>query len=213
MLVGERMSKPVITIHPEMSIAEALNMMKVEKVRRFPVVKEGKLLGVVSDKDLLNASPSPVSSLSIWEMTYLLNKITVNEVMAKNIMTVTEDTPIEQAARIMADNKIGGLPVMREGGVVGIITETDLFKMFLEILGARETGIRVTVLVAEKPGELAKLTKGVSEAGGDFIAFGMFTGLDTSNKMVTFKVTGISLEDLKKAITPIVKKIVDIRTT
>ncbi len=212
MLVGERMSKPVITISPDMPIAEALNMMKVEKVRRFPVVKEGKLLGVVSDKDLLNASPSPVSTLSIWEMNYLLNKISVSEVMVKNVLTVTEDTPIEQAARIMADNKIGGLPVMRDGGVVGIITETDLFKMFLELLGAREMGIRVTVLVAEKQGELAKLTKAISEAGGDFIAFGMFTGLDTSNKMVTFKVTGITLEDLKKAITPVVKEIVDIRT-
>jgi acetoin utilization protein AcuB len=111
----------------------------------------------------------------------------------------------------MADNKIGGLPVMRDGGVVGMITETDLFKMFLELLGAREMGIRVTVLVVEKQGELAKLTKAVSEAGGDFIAFGMFTGLDTTNKMVTFKVTGISLESLKKAITPIVKEIVDIR--
>jgi acetoin utilization protein AcuB len=206
------MSKPVISISPDMPIAEALNMMKVEKVRRFPVVKEGKLLGVVSDKDLLNASPSPVSTLSIWEMNYLLNKITVSEVMVKNILTVTEDTPIEQAARIMADNKIGGLPVMRDGGVVGIITETDLFKMFLELLGAREMGIRVTVLVMEKQGELAKLTKAVSEAGGDFIAFGMFTGLDTSNKMVTFKVTGITLENLKKAITPVVKEIVDIRT-
>jgi acetoin utilization protein AcuB len=212
MLVGERMSKPVITISPDTPIAEALNMMKVEKVRRFPVVKEGKLLGVVSDKDLLNASPSPVSTLSIWEMNYLLNKITVSEVMVKNVLTVTEDTPIEQAARIMADNKIGGLPVMRDGGVVGMITETDLFKMFLELLGAREMGIRVTVLVVEKPGELAKLTKAISEAGGDFIAFGMFTGLDTTNRMVTFKVTGISLEDLKKAITPIVKEIVDIRT-
>jgi acetoin utilization protein AcuB len=212
MLVGERMSKPVITISPDTPIAEALNMMKVEKVRRFPVVKDGKLLGVVSDKDLLNASPSPVSTLSIWEMNYLLNKITVSEVMVKNVLTVTEDTPIEQAARIMADNKIGGLPVMRDGGVVGIITETDLFKMFLELLGAREMGIRVTVLVVEKPGELAKLTKAISEAGGDFIAFGMFTGLDTTNRMVTFKVTGISLEDLKKAITPIVKEIVDIRT-
>jgi len=212
MLVGERMSKPVITISPDMPIAEALNMMKVEKVRRFPVVKEGKLLGVVSDKDLLNASPSPVSTLSIWEMNYLLNKITVSEVMVKNVLTVTEDTPIEQAARIMADNKIGGLPVMRDGGVVGIITETDLFKMFLELLGAREMGIRVTVLVVEKQGELAKLTKAVSEAGGDFIAFGMFTGLDTSNKMVTFKVTGITLENLKKAITPVVKEFVDIRT-
>lgn len=212
MLVGERMSKPVISIPPDMPIAEALNMMKVEKVRRFPVVKEGKLLGVVSDKDLLNASPSPVSTLSIWEMNYLLNKITVSEVMVKNVLTVTEDTPIEQAARIMADNKIGGLPVMRDGGVVGIITETDLFKMFLELLGAREMGIRVTVLVVEKPGELAKLTKAISEAGGDFIAFGMFTGLDTTNRMVTFKVTGITLENMKKAITPIVKEIVDIRT-
>jgi acetoin utilization protein AcuB len=206
------MSKPVITISPDMPIAEALNMMKVEKVRRFPVVKEGKLLGVVSDKDLLNASPSPVSTLSIWEMNYLLNKISVSEVMVKNVLSVTEDTPIEQAARIMADNKIGGLPVMRDGGVVGMITETDLFKMFLELLGAREMGIRVTVLVVEKPGELAKLTKAISEAGGDFIAFGMFTGLDTTNRMVTFKVTGITLEDLKKAITPIVKEIVDIRT-
>ena len=213
MLVGERMSKPVITIHPEVPIAEALNMMKVEKVRRFPVVKEGKLVGMVSDKDLLNASPSPVSTLSIWEMTYLLNKISVSEVMVKNVMTVTEDTPIEQAARIMADNKIGGLPVLRNGSVVGIITETDLFKLFLEILGAREMGIRVTVLVSEKPGTLAKMTKAIAEAGGDLTAFGMFTGKDSSNRMVTFKVSGLSLDDLKKAITPEVKEIVDIRTT
>jgi acetoin utilization protein AcuB len=213
MLVGERMSKPIISISPDMPISEAMNLMKTEHIRRFPVVKDGKLLGLISDKDILNASPSPVTTLSIWEMNYLLNKITVSEVMIKNVLTVTEDTPIEQAARIMADNKIGGLPVMRDGGVVGIITETDLFKIFLELLGAREVGIRVTVLVRENPGELAKLTKVVSEAGGDFIAFGMFTGLDTTNKMVTFKVTRISLDDLKKAITPVVKEIIDIRTS
>ncbi len=213
MLVGERMSRPVITISPDMPISEAMNLIKIEHVRRFPVVKDGKLLGIVSDKDLLNASPSPVTTLSIWEMNYLLNKITVSEVMVKNVLTLTEDTPIEQAARIMADNKIGGLPVMRDGAVVGIITETDIFKMFLEILGAREMGIRVTVLVKEQPGELAKLTKAVTDAGGDFIAFGMFTGLDSTNKMVTFKVTRISLDDLKKAITPIVKEVVDIRSS
>jgi acetoin utilization protein AcuB len=213
MLVGERMSRPVITISPDMPISEAMNLIKTEHVRRFPVVKDGKLLGIVSDKDLLNASPSPVTTLSIWEMNYLLNKITVSEVMVKNVLTLTEDTPIEQAARIMADNKIGGLPVMRDGAVVGIITETDIFKMFLEILGAREMGIRVTVLVKEQPGELAKLTKAVTDAGGDFIAFGMFTGLDSTNKMVTFKVTRISLDDLKKAITPIVKEVVDIRSS
>jgi acetoin utilization protein AcuB len=213
MLVGERMSKPVITISPDLPIAEAMNMVKIEHVRRFPVVKDGKLLGLVSDKDLLNASPSPVTTLSIWELNYLLNKITVSEVMVKNVLTVTEDTPIEQAARIMADNQIGGLPVMRNGGVVGMITETDLFKIFLELLGAREMGIRVTVLVKVNPGELAKLTKAVSDAGGDFIAFGMFTGVDSTNKMVTFKVTQISQDDLKKAITPIVKEILDIRSS
>ena len=96
-----------------------LNLMKREHIRRTPVVKDGKLVGIVSDKDLLNASPSPATSLSVWELNYLLSKITVSEVMTKNVLTVTEDTPIEEAARIMADNKIGGLPVIRGGHVVG----------------------------------------------------------------------------------------------
>jgi acetoin utilization protein AcuB len=211
MLVGERMSKPIITIGPEMPITEAVNLMKREHIRRAPVVKDGKLVGIVSDKDLLNASPSPATTLSIWELNYLISKITVNEVMSKNVITVTEDTPIEQAARIMADNKIGGLPVMKGGAVVGIITETDLFKMFLELLGARELGIRMTVLLEEKPGTLARLTKAVAEAGGDFIAFGMFAGEDATNRNVTFKVRGLTADQLTAVVTPVVKKVVDMR--
>src|SRR3990170_3638875 len=136
MIVGERMSHPVISVPPDMPIVDALNLMKREHIRRTPVIKDGKLVGIVSDKDLLNASPSPATSLSVWEMNYLLSKITVKDVMTKDVLTVTEDTPIEEAARIMADNKIGGLPVMRGASVVGIITETDLFKLFLELLGA-----------------------------------------------------------------------------
>ncbi len=120
-----------------MPIVDALNLMKSEQIRRAPVVKDNNLIGIVSDDDLLNASPSPVTSLSVWEINYLLSKITVSDVMTKNVLTVTEDTPIEEAARIMADNKIGGLPVMRDGNVTGIITETDLFKIFLELMGAR----------------------------------------------------------------------------
>lgn len=211
MLVGERMSKPVITISPDMPIADALNLMKKERIRRAPIVKDGKLAGIVSDKDLLNASPSPVTTLSIWEMNYLLSKVTVSEVMTKNVMTVTEDTPIEQAARIMADNKIGGLPVMREGHVVGIITETDLFKIFLELLGAREAGVRVTALVEDKPGQLAKLAEAIAEKKGNFVAFGQFTGDNPSNKMITFKVNGLTQDEVKKAIDPVVKKILDLR--
>ena len=211
MLVGERMSHPIISIAPDMPVHDALDMFKRERIRRAPVVKEGKLIGIVSDKDLLNASPSPASSLSVWEMNYLLSKITVSEVMTKKVLTVHEDTPIEEAARIMADNKIGGLPVMRDGHVVGIITETDLFKIFLEFMGAREKGVRVTALIDEKPGQLAKITNAIAALGGNFIAFGQFTGEDPSNRLVTFKVTGLNKEDVKKAISEIAKEVWDVR--
>ena len=193
MLVGERMSKPVITISPDMPISEALNLMKKEHIRRAPVVKDGKLAGIVSDKDLLNASPSPVTTLSIWEMNYLLSKVTVDQVMTNNVMTVTEDTPIEQAARIMADNKIGGLPVMRNGHVAGIITETDLFKVFLELLGAREIGVRVTAQIDDTPGQLANITEAIAARKGNFVSFGQFTGDNPAHKILTFKVKGLTL--------------------
>jgi acetoin utilization protein AcuB len=212
MLVGERMSKPVITISPDMPISDALNLMKKEHIRRAPVVKDGKLAGIVSDKDLLNASPSPVTTLSIWEMNYLLSKVTVSQVMTGNVLTVTEDTPIEQAARIMADNKIGGLPVLRAGHVVGIITETDLFKVFLELLGAREAGIRVTALVEDQPGQLAQITEAIASKKGNFIAFGQFTSENPGLKIVTFKVKGLSSDEVKAAIGPVVKEILDLRS-
>jgi acetoin utilization protein AcuB len=212
MLVGERMSKPVITIEPDLPIPEALNLMKSEHIRRAPVVKNGKLVGIVSDKDLLNASPSPVTTLSIWEMNYLLSKVTVAQVMSSNVMTVTEDTPIEQAARIMADNKIGGLPVMNNGKVVGIVTETDLFKVFLELLGARENGVRVTALIEDQPGKLAAITEAIAAQKGNFVSFGVFTGDRQTEKVVTFKVKGLSEEAVRTALGGIVKEITDLRS-
>ena len=212
MLVGERMSHPVISINPGMPIIDALNLMKRERIRRTPIVKDGKMVGIVSDKDLLNASPSPATSLSVWEMNYLLSKITVRDVMTKKVLTVTEDTPIEEAARIMADNKIGGLPVMRNDHVVGIITETDLFKIFLELMGAREPGVRGTVLVLDKPGQLARLTEAIANLGGNIIAFGQFTGEDPSNRLVTFKVSGVEERKLAAEVGPLVEKVIDIRS-
>lgn len=211
MLVGERMSKPVITISPDMPISDALILMKKEHIRRAPVVKDSKLAGIVSDKDLLNASPSPVTTLSIWEMNYLLSKVTVSQVMTSNVLTVTEDTPIEQAARIMADNKIGGLPVMRDGHVVGIITETDLFKVFLELLGAREPGVRCTALIEDQPGQLASITEAIAAKKGNFVAFGQFTSANPSNRVVTFKVKGLTQDEVREAVKPVVKEILDLR--
>ncbi len=211
MLVRERMSHPVISITPETPIHDAWALFKRERIRRAPVMKEGKLIGMISQTDLLNASPSPVTSLSVWELNYLLSKVTVRQLMTSKVLTVEADTPIEEAARIMADNQIGGLPVVRNGKVVGIITETDLFKILLELMGAREKGIRVTALVKNQPGQLAKITKAIADLGGDFKAFGLSEGEDPSSKMITFKVSGLKREQVKKAIWGIAKEIWDIR--
>ncbi|MFN3308357.1 MAG: CBS domain-containing protein [Anaerolineales bacterium] len=213
MLVGERMSKPVITITPDTPLQEALALMRKEKVRRFPVVdKHGKLVGIVSEKDLLNASPSDATTLSIWEVNYWLSKVKVEEIMTREVITTCADCPIEEAARVMADRKIGALPVMEEDRLVGIITETDLFKIFLELFGARKAGIRATLLVKDEPGKLSEVTNAIRQLGGNIIAVGTFMGEDPSTAMVTLKVENTTVDALTNALTSVVERIVDIRT-
>jgi acetoin utilization protein AcuB len=213
MLVKERMSHPVITVKPDLPIMEALNLMKTEKIRRTPVVdKKGKLVGIISDKDLLNASPSDATSLSVWEINYLLSQITVKEIMTRDVLTIDEDTPIEVAARIMADNKVGGIPITRGDEVVGLITETDLFKVFLELMGAREWGVRITAMVPEKRGELALITKAIAEAGGTFVSFTQFAGRSAANREIVFKVHGLDEETVVEKVKPLVEQIVDSRS-
>ncbi len=201
MLVKDRMTVRPITVTDDTSVEKALTLMKEEKVRRFPVLnKKGQLVGIVSEKDLLYASPSPATSLSIYEIPYLLSKIKVRDLMTKDVITVTEETPLEEAARIMADNKIGGLPVVRDGKLVGIITETDMFKIFLEMLGAREEGIRLTMLVPETKGTLATLAGKIAELGGNILALGSIMGEDPTNRELTVKVAGVPEEQLIAAI-------------
>jgi acetoin utilization protein AcuB len=208
------MTHPVITVPPDTPMQDALNLMRKEHIRRLPVVDHrGALIGMVSERDLLHASPSDATSLSVWELNYLLSKVTVDKIMTRQVISVTKDTPLEEAARIMADSKVGGLPVTSDGHVVGIITETDLFKVFLEMLGARSAGIRVSVLVANRPGELARLTKAVFDAGGNFVALGTFQGQSTQNVEVTMKVSEIKLADLKRAVEPVVERLLDARET
>jgi acetoin utilization protein AcuB len=211
MFVGERMSRPVISVSPDAPINEVLAMFKKEHIRRAPVMNKGKLVGIVSERDLLNASPSSATTLSVWELNYLISKVKVRNVMSRKIITVTRDTPIEEAARIMADKKIGGMPVVDGDRVVGMITETDLFKIFLELMGARDKAVRVTATIEDKPGELARVTKAIAEAGGNFVSFGFFAGEDAGTKILTFKVEGIKKDDIRKVLGNVVKKFWDIR--
>ena len=213
MLIKERMKYPVITVKPDMPIMDTLNLMKRESIRRTPVVDgHGKLVGIVSDKDLLNAGPSDATSLSVWEVNYLLSKIKVEDIMTRDVITVHEDTPVEEAAYIMASNKIGGLPVTRNGAVVGIITETDLFKIFLELLGARDPGVRLTAIIPEKIGELADVTRVIAQEGGNVVALGTFFGEESTNRILTIKVEGVTEERLRTLVEPYVIKVTDLRT-
>ena len=195
MFVQERMTRQPVTANPEMPVADALALMRERKIRRLPVIDHaGHLVGIVSDRDLLQASPSPATSLSVWEITYLLSRITVKSVMTTNVITVTPDEPLEDAARIMADSKIGGLPVVENGALVGIITETDLFKVFLGLLGARTKGIRATVSLQDKPGQLANVTRAIADRGGLIVAIAELPET-TGTTQVMVKATGISAED------------------
>jgi acetoin utilization protein AcuB len=201
-----------MTISPDTSIAEAMEQMKRESVRRFPVVdKNRKLIGVVTQTDLLHASPSAATSLTMWEITYLLGQIKVREVMTRDVKTVTEDTPLEEAARLMVTNKIGSLVVVRDQVPVGIITESDIFQVFLEMMGARERGIRLTVLAPYVKGSMAAITSAVTRAGGLILAFDTFLGEDPSNWACTLKVAEISEEALLEAVKPLVVEVVDVR--
>lgn len=212
MLVGERMSKPVITVQPDLPIPEAHKKMRDHQIRRLPVVtKKGKLVGIISNEDVINASPSPATSLSIWEINYLINKIKVEDVMTSDVLTVDVNDTIEQAARLMADNKIGGLPVMAGDELAGIITETDLFKLFMELTGSRDPGLRVTALVPNEIGEIAALTKPISEAGGDIIAMGIYEAEEPAFGEIFMKITNLEEEELIEIIKPYVKQIKDIR--
>ena len=213
MFVGERMSQPVVHVTPDTPIQEVLQLMKTKGVRRVPVIKAGKLLGIVSEKDLLNATPSMATSLSIWELNYLLSKITVSELMTKEVITVTVDTPIEEAAKIMADDKIGGLPVMAGKEVVGMITETDLFRLLLELTGAGERGVRATFTLEDKPGELAKLAQAVAQKGGNVIAIGTIPGENPAIHEVMLKVSDVKQSEIEETLTKYAKEIKDIRTS
>jgi len=196
MLVVERMTPNPITINQDATVRQALEIIEGRNLRHLPVLDdEENLVGIVSEKDLLRAeSDSPIK-----------------EVMSRDVVTITEYTALEEAARIMADHKISGLPVMRGGRLVGIITETDLFKIFLELLGAREKGVRLTMLIPEEPGMLASLTGEIAAMGGNILALGTFMGEDPTNRMVTVKVSDVPSEKLVAIMEALGMEIVDVR--
>ncbi len=214
MLVKDRMTLNPVTVSPDTSVSEALNLMRQRKVRRMPVVdKHEHLVGIVAEKDLLYASPSPATSLNVYEIGYLLSKLKVKEIMSKDVVTVTEDTPLEEAARIMVDRGVSGLPVVRDRSVVGIITETDIFRILMEMMGARDLGTRLTIQVQDQPGTLSRIAGAIAGIGGDIVSLGTFHGEGHGHGLLVIKVCCMEQDVLVKSMQHLGYEILDVRAS
>jgi acetoin utilization protein AcuB len=164
MFVEQRMTANPITITSTATIADASELMRVNKFRRLPVVDGGKLIGLVTDRDLRAVAPSPATTLSIFELNYLLAKMKIKDIMQKKVITIQSDAAIEEAALLLYNHRIGGLVVVDDNGAVtGVITETDIFKCFVDIMGLIEGKTRLTIDVTDKVGILNKITEVFSE--------------------------------------------------
>jgi acetoin utilization protein AcuB len=158
MKVKEMMTKNPITVQPDTLVLDAQRIMKEKNIRRLPVVEKGKLVGIVTKHDLLEAAPSPATPVSVHDLNYLLSKMKVKEMMRKNPVTVTPDTPFEDALRVGQEKKIGSFPVVDKGKLVGITTESDIVRFLIHSLGIHEEGSRITIVgLGKKLGDLEKI--------------------------------------------------------
>jgi acetoin utilization protein AcuB len=189
MFVRDRMSSPPMTITPDTALRDALNLMHEHRFRRLPVVdEEGRLVGIVSERDLLYASPPPATLLSGFELNHLMAERRVDEIMTRDVLTATPETFVEDAARLMVENKIGGLPVVDEDNqVVGVITETDVFKAFVELYRAGHAGLYLTLEVRDRKGLMVELSKAILGLGGDIVGISSSYDEETGDYRLVIK--------------------------
>jgi len=212
MLVKDWMTKGPLVVSPKTSIEEAIRTMRENRVRHLPVVRDqDTLVGLVTQTDLLQVSPSPATSLSIWEINFLLARMSVRDAMTTQVVVVDKECPLEEAALVMAEHKFGCLPVVEGKRLVGIITQTDLFNIFTEQLGARSTGVRLTLQVDDVKGALAALTGRITELGGNIVRLTTLPGKEQGKAIVTVKVEGISQESLVEGLSEIGAQVLDAR--
>ncbi|MDD4237478.1 MAG: CBS and ACT domain-containing protein [Desulfotomaculaceae bacterium] len=165
MFVHNYMTRMPVTIGKKITVFDALAIMKKNKIRQLPVVSDGKLEGLVTEKDLLTVSPSPATSLSIFELNELLAKMTVAEVMVKSPITVEQGTTLEEAALLMRENKINSVPVLEGDKLVGLITVTDIFDALIRFFGYGKAGTRLLLEASDRVGLLADITQVVKDYG------------------------------------------------
>lgn len=174
MYVQQFMSSQVITVAPAESILNAMNIMKTKRINRLPVMNNGKLVGIVTDGDLRAASPSPITSLSKFEMNELLSKVSIKDVAVKRVITCQADTLIEDAALLMREHKIGALPVLEGEKLVGIITQNNILDAFLDIMGVRSPGKRIVIECKDEVGIIHDISMVTKQFGVDITSLAAY---------------------------------------
>jgi len=200
MLVRKKMKKDLVTVTKDERMTVAKKIMKEKNIRHLPVVDGKKLVGLLTNMDVRKAEASPATSLEIRELHYLLDKLTVGEIMTRNVITISPDVSIEEAAILLHDNKIGCLPVVEDGNLVGIISENDVMEILIDVMGMKEKGSRLEVQVDDKPGALADITRIIKESNVNITSVVTDIADEPGKRMVVFKLKTFYFEPIKKAL-------------
>jgi acetoin utilization protein AcuB len=213
MFVRNFMTLEPAVVSPDDNFTQAMHILRKCKVRHLPVIENNRLVGVVVEKDLLSNQPSQATTLSLYEIYSLLESLRIRQMMSYPAITVEGDCPLEEAARIMVENTISCLPVMDGDKLVGIITETDIFKALVELFGGEAEGVRLVLRTPDRVGQLAKLVTRIAEAGGNILAVTNTPVLDDCCREVMIKETGAKRSALLFIEDDMEVKVIDARPT
>ena len=198
MRVRDHMTPHPLSISPETTVPEALRLLDEHRFRRLPVLENGKLIGIVTAKDLKDAQPSKANTLSVWELSALLERLAVRDIMAFPVITVLEDDYIEDAALKLQEYKIGGLSVVNHSGrLVGLLTITDVLEAFIQTMGYGEGGKRLTLTMPDVPGSLARAVRAVIPSNILSVAT---AGADRGERRFVLRVVGEGLDDVEARV-------------
>jgi acetoin utilization protein AcuB len=201
MYVKDWMTTDPVVVSPETPILEAQRIMRQRKIRRLPVVKGSKLVGIVTYRDIIEASPSSATTLSIHELHYLLSKLTVGEIMAKELVVVSPNDTAEHAVLLGAEKGVGALPVVDKGKLIGIATEADIVRAYLTMLGAKEDLIRITLKdVDVGRGTLREIAQVVEDAGAELVSIFSIPQKASDLRMVVIRARGKDKDKVEKAL-------------
>jgi acetoin utilization protein AcuB len=199
MLVKDWMTTDPITVTPDTSVMKASQIMKENNVRRLPVVKEdGSVVGIVTDRDLKEASPSKATTLDVHELYYLLSELKVKDIMSRRVITIAPDATVEKAAVIMLEHKVTGLPVVENGKLVGVLSQGDVFRVLTSITGIYRGGTQFAFSLADRPGSIKEVADVIRKHGGRLVS--ILTSYDMceeGTRNVFLRVADMSDENLK----------------